>query len=72
MRFNSFAAVLKLISFGPLYLCEFLNYDNDQIMKKHIFLLKNSIFIFLLAHAHSSARYAPRYILQKMWILVTF
>ena len=52
-------------NFEVLYLCEFLNYDNDQIMKKHLFLLKNMILIFLLARAHSSARCAPRYILQK-------
>ncbi len=52
-------------NFEVWYLCEFLNYDNDQIMKKHLFLLKNMILIFLLARAHSSARCAPRYILQK-------
>ena len=58
-------------NFEVLYLCEFLRYDNDQIMKKYLFLLKNMIFVFLLARALPRALRATLYT-PKMWILATF
>ena len=68
--FEMFSKILKIenlkififhfpSNFEVLYLCEFLSYDNDQIMKKYLFWLKNMIFIFLLARAHFRARHTP-------------
>ena len=42
-----------LQNFKTPYLCEFLSYDNDQIMKKCLFLSENLIFIILLVRAMS-------------------
>ena len=59
-------------NFKILYLCEFLSYDNDQIMKKYLFLSENLIFIILLARAHYRARCAPCQMPQKchFWLIL--
>ena len=60
-----------LQNFKTPYLCKFLSYDNDQIMKKYLFLSENLIFIILLARAHYRARCAPCQMPHKchFWLL---